>query len=577
MAVCSLANKPMVRYLMVVLMVMVTMIMEPMAGKVNISGQREQEIELRLKQLNKQALKSIDSDGEIIDCILIAKQPAFDHPMLKFHTIQYAIAYVNGGPYRGTKAQITVWKPRIEAGESSLSQIWIIGGKFGPGLNTIEAGLHVNPDLYAKSNSVQVMHVRSLTMKSVVRCLLVVLTVMVTNIVEPIAGKVKNQQIELRLKQLNKQALKSLESSNGEIIDCISIVNQPAFDHPMLKNHTIQMTPSSYPHEVLTEENNAPTPSNDEEQPEITVQPWQLVGECPENTIPIKRITKEDLLREDNIKNHGNKSNISQPHQFYHPKDITNYSVHEYAIASVDGGPFRGTKAQINVWKPRVQEVGESSISQISIIGGKFDAGLNSIQAGSHVHPALYGDDNPHFFIYWTRDNYQKTGCYNLRCPGFVQINKKLTPGYLLTPISTYNGPQVKFTIKMWKDPKTGNWWLQLNDQELIGYWPKEIFTNLADEGASVIEWGGEVVNKKKDGQHTTTEMGSGHFPSEGFGKASSFEVIKIIDMNNGLIDPVKVKTVVSRPACYDIKTGYDKTYEVFFYYGGPGRNPNCS
>uniref|UniRef100_M4DDE9 Neprosin PEP catalytic domain-containing protein n=1 Tax=Brassica campestris TaxID=3711 RepID=M4DDE9_BRACM len=441
---------------------------------------------------------------------------------------EYAIAYVNGGPYRGTKAQITVWKPRIEAGESSLSQIWIIGGKFGPGLNTIEAGLHVNPDLYAKSNSVQVMHVRSLTMKSVVRCLLVVLTVMVTNIVEPIAGKVKNQQIELRLKQLNKQALKSLESSNGEIIDCISIVSQPAFDHPMLKNHTIQMTPSSYPHEVLTKENNAPTPSNDEEQPEITVQPWQLVGECPENTIPIKRITKEDLLREDNIKNHGNKSNISQPHQFYHPKDITNYSVHEYAIASVDGGPFRGTKAQINVWKPRVQEVGESSISQISIIGGKFDAGLNSIQAGSHVHPALYGDDNPHFFIYWT-------------------------------------------------DPKTGNWWLQLNDQELIGYWPKEIFTNLADEGASVIEWGGEVVNKKKDGQHTTTEMGSGHFPSEGFGKASSFEVIKIIDMNNGLIDPVKVKTVVSRPACYDIKTGYDKTYEVFFYYGGPGRNPNCS
>ncbi|KAF3581064.1 hypothetical protein DY000_02032177, partial [Brassica cretica] len=433
----------------------------------------------------------------------------------------------------------------------------------------------------AKSNSVQVMHVRSLTMKSVVRCLLVVLTVMVTNIVEPIAGKVKNQQIELRLKQLNKQALKSLESSNGEIIDCISIANQPAFDHPMLKNHTIQMTPSSYPHEVLTEEDNAPTPSNDEEQPENTVQPWQLVGECPENTIPIKRITKEDLLREDNIKNHGNKSNISQPHQFYHPKDTTNYSGHEYAITSVSDGPYRGTKAQINVWKPRVQEVGESSISQISIIGGKFDAGLNSIQAGSHVHPALYGDDNPRFFIYWTVSSHKlflkKKNVLINWCPGFVQINKKLTPGYLLTPISTYNGPQVKFTIQMWKDPKTGNWWLQLNDQELIGYWPKEIFTNLADEGASVIEWGGEVVNKKKDGQHTTTEMGSGHFPSEGFGKASSFEVIKIIDMNNGLIDPVKVKTLVSRPACYDIKTGYDKKYEVFFYYGGPGRNPNCS
>ncbi|XP_056863323.1 uncharacterized protein LOC108832323 isoform X2 [Raphanus sativus] len=253
-----------------------------------------------------------------------------------------------------------------------------------------------------------------------------------------------------------------------------------------------------------------------------------MAGECPENTIPIKRITKEDLLRVDDIKNYGKKSNISQPHQSYHPKDITQVNGHEYAITYVNGGLFGGAKAQINVWKPRVQEVGESSFSEIWIVGGKFDAGLNSIQAGSHVHPGLYGDDNPRFFIYWT-------------------------------------------------DPKTGNWWLQLNDQELIGYWPKEIFTTLANEGASVIEWGGEVVNNKKDGQHTTTEMGSGHFPSEGFGKASSFEFIKIIDMNGGIRDPVAVKTSVSRPTCYDIKTGYDnKQHQFFFYYGGPGLNPKC-
>ncbi|KAF8085825.1 hypothetical protein N665_0645s0004 [Sinapis alba] len=371
------------------------------------------------------------------------------------------------------------------------------------------------------------MPVCFLTLQSVVRCLLVVLTVTVTIIVKPVAGKVnisgqQKHEIELRLKQLNKQALKSIESSNGEIIDCISIAKQPAFDHPMLKNHTIQMTPSSYPHEVLAEENNAPAPINDQEQPENIVHPWKL-----------------------------------------------------YAITYVNGGPYRGTKAQINVWKPRI-EAGESSISQIWIVGGKFGPGLNTIEAGSHVNPTLYGDDNPRLFIYWTNDNYQNTGCYNLMCSGFVQINKRLTPGYLLTPISTYNGPQVKFTVQVWKDPKTGNWWLQLNEKELIGYWPKELFTNLADEGASTIEWGGEVVNTKKNGQHTTTEMGSGHFPSEGFGKASSFEVIKIIDMNDGIIDPVGVQTLVSRPTCYDLKTGYDKQYKVFFYYGGPGRNPEC-
>ncbi|KAJ4905010.1 hypothetical protein Rs2_18961 [Raphanus sativus] len=425
------------------------------------------------------------------------------------------------------------------------------------------------------------MAVCSLANKLKARYLMVVLLVMVTMMVEPMAGEVnisgqREQEIELRLKQLNKQALKSIESSNGEIIDCIPIAKQPAFDHPMLRNHTIQMTPSSYPHEVFSDEDNAPAPSNDEEQPENISQPWQMAEECPENTIPIKRITQEDLLRVDNIKNYGRKSNISQPHQLYNPTDIiSDNNDHEYAIAYVNGGPYRGTKAQINVWKPRI-EAGESSISQIWIFGGKFGPGLNTIEAGSHVNPDLYGDANPHFFIYWTSDNYQNTGCYNLICPGFVQINKRLTPGYLLTPISTYNGPQFKFTIQIWKDPKTGNWWLQLNEKELIGYWPKELFTNLADEGASTIEWGGEVVNTKKDGQHTTTEMGSGHFPSEGFGKASSFDVIKVIDMNDGIVDPVGVKTLATRPTCYDLKTGYDKQYEVFFYYGGPGRNPQC-
>ena len=33
-----------------------------------------------------------------------------------------------------------------------------------------------------------------------------------------------------------------IQSPNGDIIDCVHIKNQPAFDHPWLKNHTIQMT-----------------------------------------------------------------------------------------------------------------------------------------------------------------------------------------------------------------------------------------------------------------------------------------------------------------------------------------------
>ncbi|WZZ51907.1 hypothetical protein YC2023_052014 [Brassica napus] len=263
-----------------------------------------------------------------------------------------------------------------------------------------------------------------------------------------------------------------------------------------------------------------------------------MAGECPENTIPIKRITKEDLLR--------------------------------YAIAYVNGGPYRGTKAQINVWKPRI-EAGEPSLSQIWIIGGKFGPGLNTIEAGLHVNPDLY----VHIYFEKQSDGYHKTGCYNLMCSGFVQINRRVSPGGVFNHISTYNGQQFIFTIQIWKDPKTGNWWLQLNEKDLVGYWPKELFPNLA-HGTSKMGWGGEVVSKKNKRQHTMTAMGSGHFPSEGFRKASNFKAVKTIDMNNGIIDPVAVQTLVSRPTCYNLTTGYSKKWEVFFYYGGPGRNPTC-
>ncbi|GAU31341.1 hypothetical protein TSUD_315510 [Trifolium subterraneum] len=47
-------------------------------------------------------------------------------------------------------------------------------------------------------------------------------------------------EIEAKLKLLNKPAVKSIKSEDGDIIDCVDIYKQPAFDHPALKNHTIQ-------------------------------------------------------------------------------------------------------------------------------------------------------------------------------------------------------------------------------------------------------------------------------------------------------------------------------------------------
>lgn len=63
------------------------------------------------------------------------------------------------------------------------------------------------------------------------------------------------------------------------------------------------------------------------------------------------------------------------------------------------------------------------------------------------------------------------------------------------------------------------NWWLYMDDIE-VGYWPNSILISLPKNATNLI-WGGEITNLRSNGSHTLTQMGSGHFPHEGFGKAS--------------------------------------------------------
>ncbi|KAI3846080.1 hypothetical protein MKW92_009516 [Papaver armeniacum] len=73
--------------------------------------------------------------------------------------------------------------------------------------------------------------------------------------------------------------------------------------------------------------------------------------------------------------------------------------------------------------------------------------------------------------------------------------------------------------------------------------------------------------------------MGSGHFPSEGGLKTSSyFNWIQVVDENNMTKDPENVEIFVTNPACYDLKID-NKNYDTNgygFYYGGPGYNDKC-
>ncbi|KAJ6323675.1 hypothetical protein OIU76_011044 [Salix suchowensis] len=205
----------------------------------------------------------------------------------------------------------------------------------------------------------------------------------------------KLEIIREHLDKINKPAVKSIQSPDGDLIDCVLSHLQPAFDHPRLKGQKPlepPERPKDHDHTGMVTEN---------------FQSWSFSGEsCPEGTVPIRRTTEQDMLRASSVRRFGRK-----PRR--HVRRDTNSNGHEHAVGYVTGEQYYGAKASINVWAPRVFNQYEFSLSQLWVISGSFGDDLNTIEAGWQVSPELYGDNYPRFFTYWTSDAYQATGCYN--------------------------------------------------------------------------------------------------------------------------------------------------------------------
>ncbi|KAJ0724860.1 putative neprosin [Helianthus annuus] len=388
------------------------------------------------------------------------------------------------------------------------------------------------------------------------------------------SGSHENVEVQKLLNSLNKPAVKSIKSSDGDIMDCVRISDQPAFDHPLLKNHTIKMRPIYHPNPV--DDNKVSSMVNataDRHSSSSITQLWHSNGKCPKGTIPIRRTKKEDILRASSVDSYGKKKSFIGKSSLV-DVELGVTDGHEYAVASTKTGQFYGSKSALNLWNPKVQESNEFSLTQTWVVGGTYDTGLNTIEAGWQVYQRLYGDTKTRLFIYWTSDGYKKTGCYNL-CSGFIQTNNKYAIGGSLSPTSETDGTQQELTILIWKDNAGGgDWWMQLNG-ETIGYWPSSLFTHLR-KSASMIQWGGEIINTRSQGRHTTTQMGSGQFPKLWYRKASYIRKIETVDQSNAL-RTAEVSTYHEQN-CYDILTRNttDNFWGTHFFYGGPGRNPNC-
>ncbi|XP_050289731.1 uncharacterized protein LOC126727867 [Quercus robur] len=365
--------------------------------------------------------------------------------------------------------------------------------------------------------------------------------------------KIENMKNNVLVKR--KGTIKTIEGEDGDIIDCVDIYQQPAFDHPLLKNHTIQMKPSSIPGGVKMNSSQAEL-----------IQDWHKNGQCPKGTIPIRREQQDEHPHGRGVKWIPRRTQLNQ--------SINNDNHNEFATVDIEGGTFYGGRAILNVWNPVVYSNGDFSLAQIWVTAGP-DKEVNTVEAGWKVD---YPDRKTRLFIFWTGDGYKSKGCYNLECPGFVQINHKFALGSPIKPVSRYSAQQFEIGITIYKRKR--NWWLHVQDQ-ILGYWPGSIFHYLASTATRIV-WGGEVYNTNPNGHHTRTQMGSGHFGNEGYGKASYFRNIEYMDNYSGKFIYVQVRSLhayATRPFCYNVEVANNTVggFGTHFYFGGPGYSTLCA
>ncbi|XP_042507784.1 uncharacterized protein LOC122083914 [Macadamia integrifolia] len=398
---------------------------------------------------------------------------------------------------------------------------------------------------------------RSLTVESIL-ILFIICLVFSHNRVEGGKGISRQEEdedleLERQLKLLNKPAVKSIKTEYGDIYDCVDIKKQPAFDHPLLKNHTIQMKPSSLPKGMINKKSSGIRSS------EIGFKN----NECPPGTVIIRRTQKEDLTRAKSLvrRSPGNAHRLTKANPGYHLAPVS--------VQRPDT-KYYGANVYFSLYEPKVSanQFSEAVLWVESLFSDKFD----SIQVGWTANPKLFGDNRCRLFSYWMSDGFHGKGCYNLLCSGFVQVSRQISFGLTFKNISTYDGPQVEDCWLVFRDPKSGHWWFVLGSTQ-VGYWPSEIFSDLRTHASSVSS-GGEVYGPTNE---PSPPMGSGHLPQAfNMRSATLARRFQVVDDKLQLLDPDynDFKPHPDTPKCYNVLRAFPWGRDIWknsFLFGGPG------
>lgn len=300
----------------------------------------------------------------------------------------------------------------------------------------------------------------------------------------------------------------------------------------------------------------------------------------PQGTVPIVRFDLESYFKENPKYLPKNPMDILSKIPPPAPASNDRY----YAVWHRYGDVF-GSSGRINIWNTTGPVGGETSIAQVAVIRGNP---MQAIEAGKIETSGFSPSKRPVFFTYF-RTNGTASGDwvagYNALVDGWIQVSGSVAPGMSLVPWeSTTNGSQYSLDIevRLWQ----GNWWVWAAG-EWAGYYPycKGGGSSPCSEGtlfsaagirdkADRLDWYGEIFDESAPAA-TSTDMGSGAFANQRWGKAAYFRNITYFWAPSTYWWWGSGGISTTDPACYSADGPYyssDPYWRNWFYFGGPGK-----
>ncbi|KAF0897274.1 hypothetical protein E2562_035173 [Oryza meyeriana var. granulata] len=221
----------------------------------------------------------------------------------------------------------------------------------------------------------------------------------------------------------NNLVFKMVQSADGQTFACVNFKSQPSLRHPSLKNHTdLVMPPISFPNSTYGDKG-----------PKLYISNVEMSKiECPSGAVPI-------------LTSYNASMSTRSFDKIIYNEDGNDKGYRQMAAVVTAPSTFYGLQSSISVWEP---DLGTGRPPRYSGAIAILQNEGSRVAAGWSVDPHFYGDNHVHFEIAWVDND---KSCVNVRCAGFVQMSKKVTPGIIIKPVSIINGKQYIIRVKIIK------------------------------------------------------------------------------------------------------------------------------